>query len=118
MRLHILSSILSLVFFASSIALPFKPGDSAGSPLVNEFSVLKSHRLVRRGWDDEPPATDEQVWAAACRGGTLMQAMSLSDHQAGQLYNPPQMTLQSPFQGDLRGKSKRLWWGNSIIVHG
>ncbi|KAF2650801.1 hypothetical protein K491DRAFT_608146, partial [Lophiostoma macrostomum CBS 122681] len=57
-------------------------------PRPPPFPSPPSHRLLRVKWSK-----------AVCKGQQLLNAIRANDAAAGQLFNPPRSSMQSPFQG-------------------
>ena len=78
------------------------------------------HRLDRRvSWPLAPIATDEQWCKAVSKGRQLYATFWKSDRAAGAMYNPPQLSANSPYhRGNIANQMYNVWgWHNAAQRH-
>lgn len=72
----------------------------------------------RRRWDKSATAHDQLWFKAVCKGGEFVEAFPGSDEEAAKIFKPgtDSPTMQSEWQGDLKGICQQPAWGNSTNI--
>ena len=98
MRASIATTLVSMVALIAGKVLDLKPSFNRFDSSLDEFRFVFRRAQGTTAWDPPPPAANDLWNKCVCRGTKLLTGMRLSDYEAGQQYDPPQVSAQSEFR--------------------